>query len=68
MNDTFANNKVYEDDRWLWGDQREKRKISHETTKQCLFPFFWPPIWSSKKLENNFFDDKKKVFREENGP
>ena len=40
MNDTFANNKVYEDDRWPWGDEMEKKQYTRQPQKTLVFPCF----------------------------
>ena len=37
MSDTFAMNKVYEDDRWPWGDQRDNKKSPARVFWGC-----WP--------------------------
>ena len=44
MSDTFAMNKVYEDDRWPWGDQgRQEKKLWDIQNQPCFSLFFGHP-------------------------
>ena len=58
MNDTFANNKVCEDDRWPWGDEMEKKQTWDSHKKTLVFPcFLGHPLGVPKNLENILFGE-----------
>ena len=40
MNDTFSNNKVYEDGRWPWGDEMGEKKTARDNQTTLVFPCF----------------------------
>ena len=66
MNDTFANNKVCEDERWPWEDEMEKKAQTRENQKKPGFsPVFWPPLRSSKKTLRIIFWRNEKITTDE---